>query len=430
VTPHIRIPTDALNLGVDFVDETIIYGIYRMADEARYNSFKAPSRMLRARFNGVSSRRVEDILKALVSSGFIELVEPGAPRKPRVIRILRCSELVEEGEPHVPSPKAGSATGSAEGSVPVVSPDVVQVQVSGVPGAFLMNKTGSAEGSVIRARFLTESRSQNTDMNDEDSNEDEQQDSGQPSAAPSAHVLSKRTLEKLRAAGIRGRNALAAMTATEVGNRQGIGKKTVLELAAYLGAHGLSFRAEAPRKPRVFGPQNQQERDTGAAWSAAWVKVTGAEKYIWNFPHDHPRIVKLVDFGSPEQVQEVAEAYLRDHAAGRAFPKDGGANLTTFTTVLSQYQGLIVNGHTGPQGGAQAKDPAEAAWATILGLIRHGHLGKAILAGALGETTEEHARRLAAVNAAGGNATLNSIKSGFETDRAKKAFIDHYRRAT
>ena len=75
----------------------------------------------------------------------------------------------------------------------------------------------------------------------------------------------------LAAAGLDTPAAVAALTRTELGNREGIGPKSVDRIAAWLASQGLALRPEAPKAPK---PNAKPYTD---AWGLVWLSRRGTK---------------------------------------------------------------------------------------------------------------------------------------------------------
>lgn len=91
-TPHVRVPLAALDICQDITDKGAVLDLYEWADSARYKPLKMTARSLQARW-GMSWRRCEDLISALIEEGLMVLHRAGTNRRGRYLRVLRASEI-------------------------------------------------------------------------------------------------------------------------------------------------------------------------------------------------------------------------------------------------------------------------------------------------------------------------------------------------
>ena len=185
----------------------------------------------------------------------------------------------------------------------------------------------------------------------------------------------------LRAAGIASLDALEALCPSELLRRPGVGPATLRAAQAALRSSNRQMVADPPPRSRDEDPTHKMASD---AFAVAWMAVHGA-KYAWDLGvggRDRDRRARLaiiagVDGERPEtrtRLEAVAEQYLLDHKAGRAWPKNESTGFACFVHVAQEYMSRPLQraGGTVPPRKVATVDPVEAYRADLMKWVISG----------------------------------------------------------
>lgn len=192
--------------------------------------------------------------------------------------------------------------------------------------------------------------------------------------------LPARTRTALTEADVHSLPQLAALTEEQVRAIPGVGSKARRQLRAALQAAGLDYAPEPePEVDLSQRRQNRAERACSDIFAEAWRRRFDTP-YAWDLAangRDRDRRRRLVAIArlDPEsqadrdRLGKAVLAYLADHAAGRAWPKDEPPSFRRFVDRAGDYlSGAVPLPTAGP-----ATDAAATAWARVLSEVQaHG----------------------------------------------------------
>jgi hypothetical protein len=215
--------------------------LYHLGDMHRWRPFECSDRYLMER--GPSKRDVRTVVKALISLGFLTVVDSGDRNNPRVIQMLDPGIGIADHQPdHLADHQPDH--GNDENPLPF-----------GKTGPH----SGPHAGPHSGPKYQTTDKTTDTDSTLSDD------------AVPTPAALTTTATKALTAAGLISPAACAALTRSELLARPGIGPATVEAVAVWLATLDLELRPERPKKVK---PDAKPFTDI---WAAVWLARRGTK---------------------------------------------------------------------------------------------------------------------------------------------------------
>ena len=382
---HLRVPYQALELAHTPVEIGAIVDLYRRADKARWRPFTLATLDFRA--GGLSARRAVEILAHLEEDGLLKVVDAGGPRSARkvALRDPTTGVFCLPDSPAERSNTDGVSVVDESGTLKTGAERKPErwAERSNADGNVIVDdsgtQTGTQAGTPNRARAASSSLHPTEQQLPQTPSPD-----GEGATLPEPDQgwerLPARTRTALTEADVHSLPQLAALTEEQVRAIPGVGSKARRQLRAALQAAGLDYAPEPePEVDLSQRRQNRAERACSDIFAEAWRRRFDTA-YAWDLAangRDRDRRRRLVAIArlNPEsqadrdRLGKAVLAYLADHAAGRAWPKDEPPSFRRFVDRAGDYlSGAVPLPTAGP-----ATDAAATVWARVLAEVQaHG----------------------------------------------------------